>query len=91
MVEVAHRRFFGRHEFHFADDGAQGDFQFFHGESHADAVARTQSERSISVWVDLVLVLRRPPIEIPRSSQLLKKILNCKHKIRVADRSGSNF
>jgi len=46
------------------DDGTEGDFQFFHGEPHTDAVAWTQSEGEESVRVQVVLVLWCPSLEI---------------------------
>ena len=58
----SYRRLADRHELHAADDGAQGQFQFLHGEPHADAVARTQSERDVRVRVQVVLVLHGPAV-----------------------------
>jgi len=65
-----YRRFLDRNEFHSADDGAQGDLQFLHGESHADAAARTQSERRVRVRVHVVLVFRRPSVRWAQSESI---------------------
>ena len=72
-----YRRFFGWHEFHFADDGAQGNFHLFHGKSHADAVAWAQSEGGICVRVDLVFVFWRPPVGM--KPFLLSRVLTSIH------------
>ena len=48
----------------FVDQGAEGDFNFFHGESHPDAVPRTHSERHPDVRIDFGFVFRAPAIRI---------------------------
>ena len=46
------------------DQGAEGDFDFFHGESHPDAIPRTHSERHPDVRIDFGFVFRAPAIRI---------------------------
>ena len=59
-------------------DGAEGDFQFFYGEPHTDAVAWTQSERKESVGVQVVFVLRCPTLKIRNSSKSsVRNLINC--------------
>ena len=67
---LRYRRFLDWNEFHSAEDGAQGDLQFLHGESRADAVARTQSERRVRVRVQVVLVFRRPSVRWAQSESI---------------------
>ena len=59
------------------DDGTEGDFQFLHGEPHADAVAWTQSERKESVGVQVVFVLRCPTLKIRSSKSSVPNPMNC--------------
>ena len=59
------------------DDGTEGDFQFLHGEPHADAVAWTQSEGKESVRVQVVFVLRCPTLKIRSSKSSVRNPMNC--------------
>lgn len=52
--------FFHGKESQLLDYRTKGDFQFFNGESHADAVARSKSKRQEGVGVQVVLVLWCP-------------------------------
>ncbi len=44
------------------DKGAQGNFHFLHGESHADAVARSHSEWHENVRAGFDFTVRVPPV-----------------------------
>ena len=59
------------------DDGTERNFQFLHGEPHADAVAWTQSERKESVRVQVVFVLRCPTLKIRSSKSSVRNPINC--------------
>jgi len=56
-------RFFHSDELDAADDGTQGQFDFFQGEAHANAVARTHTESHEGVRIEIGLILRCPSVK----------------------------
>lgn len=60
---MSYCRFFHSDELDAADDGTQGQFDFFQGEAHANAVARTHTESHEGVRVEIGLILRCPSVK----------------------------
>jgi len=77
------RRVLASAEFEAADNGAQGQLQFLHGEAHADAVARTQAERRVRVRIQFVFVLRRPSVAQQRAIAVGKAV----HAVQIPSKN----
>ena len=80
---VTYRRVLASAEFEAADNGAQGQLQFLHGEAHADAVARTQAERRVRVRIQFVFVLRRPSAAQQRAIAVGKAV----HAVQIPSKN----